>query len=68
MEGMRITRDELKARWAFNELRAERWRETYATFPLETIRLNVAFADLTPKEIAQLAWIAKECRKHLVPN
>ena len=68
MEGMKITRDELKARWAFNELRAERWRETYATFPLETIRQDAAFVDLTAEEIAQLAWIAEECRKYLVPE
>ena len=65
---MRITCEQLKARWAFNELRAERWRATYATFPLEKIRQNAAFADLTTGQIAHLAWIAEISRKHHVPD
>ncbi len=67
-EGMRVTREQLKARWAFSELKSERWRATYATYPLEKIRQYVAFADLLPEEIAYLGWIAVQCRKNQVPE
>ena len=68
MLGTRITREQLKARWAFSELSAERWRTTYAAYPLEKIRQDVAFADLTPEEITHPAWIAEKSREHFVPE
>ena len=68
LKGVRITREQLKARWAFAEIGAERWRAKYATFPLEKIRKNISVADLNSKEIAHLAWIAESSRQNLVPE
>ena len=68
MEGARITREELKVRWAFSEFRAERWRAGYAALSAGKIREGVAFPELTPDEVSHLSWMIEKCRANLVPE
>ena len=66
MDGTRISRDELKARWAFNELRTKRWAAAFASLSPERVRRGVDFADLTLEERSHLVWMIESYRKNLV--
>ena len=66
MDGTRISRDELKARWAFDELRTRRWAGAFASPSPERVRTSVDFADLTRGERLPLVWMIEVCRKNLV--
>jgi hypothetical protein len=62
MEGARITREELKARWAFSEFRAERWVAEYARLSPEKIRPSIEFPELRSDELSHLAWMVENFR------
>ena len=68
MEGTRITRHELKARWAFSEFRAERWKNEYAALCPEKIRAGEPFSELSPDEVNHLAWMLEQYRSGLVSD
>jgi hypothetical protein len=68
MEDTTITRDELKARWAFNEFRTERGKVNYAQLCPEKIRDGVRFSELAPQEVSHLVWMAEQYRAPLMPD
>ena len=66
MEGTKITREELKARWAFAEFRAERGKVNYAPLSPGKIRDDVQFSELTSDEVSHLVWMVEQHRKPLM--
>jgi len=68
MESKRANPEEIKARWAYGELRAERWRADYAQYSPDSVRQGVLFDELTAEEKAHLAWMVSQCRKSLAPD
>ena len=62
MEGTRIERWELKARWAFGEFRAARWMAGYASLSPKKIREGVAFSELDRDELSHLEWMVDRFR------
>jgi hypothetical protein len=66
MEGTKITREELKARWAFAEFRAERGKVNYAHLCPGKIPDDVQFSELTPDEVSHLVWMVEQHRMPLM--
>jgi hypothetical protein len=68
MEGRRISAQDLKARWAFSEMRAERWRDYYAELSSDRIRDEVPFEQLTQDEKSHLVAMLSRNREHMAPE
>jgi hypothetical protein len=67
MLGSKITRRDLKARWAFGEFREPRWKSKYLPLNPDKIRIGVEFKDLTEAELDHLAWMLDQYRVAFTP-
>jgi len=68
MEGTRVSADEVKARWAYSEIWADRWKAEYADYEPEKVRQGLAFENLSPDEKAHLLFMLMNWRGYVAPE
>ena len=66
MIGRKASREEIKARWAFSELRTERGKDLYANLHPQRIRDGIPFERLSAGERQHLVWMTERGRANLV--